>query len=122
MPEAYAKALVHKRFHPSAKSKTPSMIYFSGMRDYKRPWLALSALAEARKKNANAELNVVGKGPSTQKVMESAGEGKMKGVKFCGKVPEKMLPKLISKSWVNLNFSVAEGFGYSILEALFLCR
>ncbi len=107
----------HKHFHPSAKSKTPSMIYFSGMRDYKRPWLALSTLSEARKKNANAELNVVGKGPSTQKVMESAGEGKMKGVKFCGKVPEKSLPKLISKSWVNLNFSVAEGFGYSILEA-----
>ena len=107
----------HEHFRPSAKSKIPSMIYFSGMRDYKRPWLALSALSEARKKTAAAELNVVGKGPSMQKVIESAEEEKMKGARFLGKVSEKRLPELISKSWVNLNFSVAEGFGYSILEA-----
>ena len=107
----------HARFRPSEKSTTPSMVYFSGMRDYKRPWLAIGALSEAKRKTASAKLNVVGKGPSMQKVIESAGAEKNKGIKFYGRVSEKKLPQLISKSWVNLNFSVAEGFGYSILEA-----
>ncbi|MEM0154824.1 MAG: glycosyltransferase family 4 protein [Methanothrix sp.] len=107
----------HKRFKPTLKSENPSMIYFSGMRDYKRPWLAVSALSEARKKTPGVTLNVVGKGPSVQKVTEFAKAEKKKSIIFHGRVAEKSLPQLISESWVNLNFSVAEGFGYSILEA-----
>ena len=38
-------------------------------------------------------------------------------VKFTGKLQKEQLSKLISESYVNLQFSVAEGFGITAIEA-----
>ncbi len=38
-------------------------------------------------------------------------------IDFVGRVNYETLAKLIRESWVNLHFSVTEGWGYSILES-----
>ena len=105
----------HSLFRPMPKTKYPSIVYFSGLRDYKRPWLSLNALEQAQKINNAASLKIVGSGPTLEKVKEASAH--YKNVAFTGRVKDRELSAIIAKSWINLNLSTAEGFGYSILEA-----
>ncbi len=106
----------HSLFSPSRKTKNASMVYFSGLRDYKRPELSLRALEIALNKGNNASLSIIGSGPSAEKLRKDARRYKSK-VSMPGRLNPKRLSSLVAKSWINLNFSIAEGFGYSMLEA-----
>ncbi|MDG6931800.1 MAG: glycosyltransferase family 4 protein [Nitrososphaerota archaeon] len=102
-------------FKPRPKPEEPTMVYFGGMRNYKRPWLSIELL---RRLNKNVKLIMVGDGPSLSKVKGLCETYKLcDRVKFTGRVEYSELARLLSLALVNLHFSTVEGFGYSIVEA-----
>ena len=104
----------HELFKPRKKFDEPTLVYFSGMRDYKRPWLSLYLLKEL----SNAKLIIVGDGPSFSRTIEKCKELNLcDRVSFTGRIDNERLAEIIARSWVNLHFSLAEGFGYTVLEA-----
>jgi len=107
---------VSERLKPLEKAERPTLIYFGGMRDYKRPWGSVAVLGELLKRGVDAYLVVVGEGPSLPKVVEAAKPVKER-VKFAGRVSDEELFGLLGRAWVNLHFSVTEGFGLSLVEA-----
>ncbi len=106
------------RLKPKEKYSVPSLVYFGGLRDYKRPYEALFLLNELKNEYPNIMLRICGSGPSLQR-MKSLSEklGLNSNVEYLGRLDEKRLFDVVSRSWLNLHFSVAEGWGYSILEA-----
>lgn len=96
----------------------PSLIYFGGMRDYKRPYEALYLLNSLRKIYPKIKLRVSGIGPSLENLVSLANRlGLNNNVEFLGRLDEKILFDIVSRSWLNLHFSTSEGWGLSILEA-----
>lgn len=103
---------------PREKYDQPSLIYFGGLRDYKRPYEALYLLKELLPVYPEIKLRVSGSGPSLPKMKALAVSlGLDKNVEFLGRLNEVELFDVVSRSWLNLHFSQAEGWGYSILEA-----
>ena len=104
-------------FKPSKKTAKPSLVYFGGMREYKRPWLAIEVLKMLSQNSAIA-LTVIGDGKSLGKMKELSISYGLDGcVKFTGRIPDSELAYIVATSWANLHFSTTEGFGLSILEA-----
>ena len=104
-------------FKPSKKTDNPSLVYFGGMREYKRPWLAIEVLKMLSQNDAIA-LTVIGDGKSLDKMKELASSYGLDGcVRFTGRIPDTDLASIVAASWANLHFSTTEGFGLSILEA-----
>lgn len=105
-------------FISAEKEPDPAMVYFGGMRDYKRPWECLYVFSGIRKLYPRTRLYVVGGGPSLNRVRDVADNlGLRDSVTFFGRLSYKDLMSLVSRSWVNIHSSVTEGFGLSILEA-----
>lgn len=110
--------LNQENFIVEEKTSYPSLVYFGGMRDYKRPWEALYVLRGLRKQYPETKLFMIGKGPSLNKVINLASKmGVSENVTFTGRLPYKDLLNLIAKSWINIHSSITEGFGLSIIEA-----
>lgn len=106
------------KFRPGAKTATPSMVYFAGMRPYKRPEHALIALRLLRNRGHRVHLTMIGEGPSLHVLKQLSSELGLKGdVTFAGKLSDERLSNIVSSSWVNLHCSISEGWGYSILES-----
>ena len=104
-------------FRPAKKTDKPSLVYFGGMREYKRPWLAIEVL-KILLQSDDVALTVIGDGKSLKKMKELSSNYGLDGcVKFTGRIPDSELADIVASSWVNLHFSTTEGFGYSILEA-----
>ena len=105
-------------FRPSNKTEYPSMIYFGGMRPYKRPEEALYLLNNLLKEFNNLRLLMVGDGPS-RSVLEKISEDLVikEHVTFTGRVSEEKLAELVSSAWLNVHSSVTEGWGISIIES-----
>lgn len=107
-----------KAFKPSEKTSTPTLIYFGGFREYKRPWEVLYILPELLKSKRNLSLIMVGTGPSLSKTKEiSINLGISDHVRFVGRLTDQELQEIVSRSWINIHTSVTEGVGFSILEA-----
>ena len=105
-------------FKPSVKSKNLQLIYFSGLREYKRPHLALTVLKELNQKYKDLTLIIVGSGPSRQNLVSKVKEmGLEKNVIFTGKIDQMKLSEIISESHINVQFSIAEGFGITAIES-----
>ena len=103
-------------FKPCEKTKTPSIIYFGGLRDYKRPWLAVELMNQL--KGYDVRMKVVGSGPSLEKVTSLCKRyGLEEMIDFTGRLSDADLAKVICESWINVHFSVTEGFGYTIIES-----
>ena len=94
------------------------LIYFSGLRDYKRPYMALEVLKELKKKYKNITLIVTGIGPSLPRLKTLALEMKLEdSIQLTGKLTREKLVEALSSSHVNIQFSVAEGFGITAIES-----
>ena len=107
-----------KLFHSAAKSKYPSIVYFGGMRRYKRPQEILYLLKALIVRLENIKLFIVGTGPEEQSMKELANELNVQNyVEFKGRVSSEELSDLVASSWLNVHTSVTEGWGLSILEA-----
>ncbi len=105
-------------FRPGKKTDFPSIIYFGGMRDYKRPWDSIYAFKEVLKKYREARLYIVGTGPSLGRVRNLAKSmNLLENISFMGRLSNEDLASLISSSWINIHCSVTEGFGLSIIES-----
>ena len=104
-------------FKPTEKTAFPTMVYFGGMRKYKRPEESVYLLKNLIDK-IDVKLVIVGKGPQLARVEDLVKELKLQdSVTFKGRLGEKELAHVASSSWLNIHTSVTEGWGYSILEA-----
>ncbi len=105
-------------FHVSIKTNYPSIVYFGGMRRYKRPDESLFALKTLRNAVPSLRMSIVGEGPEYHKVIRRAKElGVIEIVNFTGRLEVVELAKLVSRSWLNIHTSMTEGWGLSIIEA-----
>ena len=103
-------------FHPGEKTKNIQLLYFGGLRKYKRPEYAIKVYEELHNEIHNLKLVVTGDGPMLNKMKEDI-KNKNYNIDFLGKIDYNQLSKIIRESWINLHFSVTEGWGYSILES-----
>lgn len=105
-------------FKPSSKTKFPSIVYFGGMRKYKRPEEVLFLLKSTTHLFPNILLYMLGDGPERKRLeMLAIKLGLSKRCVFLGRVDRKELAKIVSESWLNIHTSLTEGWGYSIMEA-----
>ncbi|MDG7001787.1 MAG: glycosyltransferase family 4 protein, partial [Nitrososphaerota archaeon] len=105
-------------FKLGTKTDQPSIVYFGGMRPYKRPEHALVAVKLLLDRGRNVHLTMVGDGPSLPILKNLSSELALsKNVTFSGKVSDKELSRLVSSAWVNLHCSMSEGWGLSVVEA-----
>jgi len=105
-------------FKPTKKTDYPSIIYFRGIKKYKRPQEALLLFKEIIKEIPNVKLYVVSTGPEINNLLQLTKELNLENyVTFTGRLSEKELAELCASSWLNVYTSVAEGWGYSVLEA-----
>ncbi len=105
-------------FHPSIKTKHPSLVYFGGMRPYKRPSETLYLLKELRKEISDLKLTMIGDGPSKHELERLCAELDLReNVVFTGRISDNEVAKVVASSWLNIHTSVTEGWGISIIEA-----
>jgi glycosyltransferase involved in cell wall biosynthesis len=105
-------------FSPGEKTEYPSIIYFGGFRDYKRPWEILYGIKTLLKIIPDVRVTMVGSGPSLEKTVKISRDNDLDGyVNFTGRLSHEELRDRISESWLNVHTSITEGFGYSVLEA-----
>jgi glycosyltransferase involved in cell wall biosynthesis len=105
-------------FHPGGLTDFPSLIYFSGLRKYKRPDHALRVLAALRDVGLDARLTVVGRGPELANLQTLSRELQIaKYVTFTGWLAESDLAALVGQSWLHIQCSTAEGWGLTAWEA-----
>ncbi|MCI4325402.1 MAG: glycosyltransferase family 4 protein [Thermoplasmata archaeon] len=106
------------RFVPGDRSPEPSLVFFAGLREYKRPDHVLKALGILHRKGVRVRLTIVGTSEELPNLRQLAADlGVAESVTFPGRLPDEALAELLRSAWVNVNCSVAEGWGYSILEA-----
>ncbi len=108
----------HSLFKSYPKTASPSLVYFGGLRKYKRPQESIYILKAVLSRFPDSMLFVVGSGEELHSMKKLAEKlGVMKKVVFTGKLGESQLAKIVGSSWLNLHTSVTEGWGFSILEA-----
>ena len=103
-------------FHLGGKTKNIQLLYFGGLRKYKRPEYAIKVYEELYHEIRDLKLIITGDGPSLNKIKESVRDENY-NIEFLGKIDYNKLAKVIRESWVNLHFSVTEGWGLSIMES-----
>jgi glycosyltransferase involved in cell wall biosynthesis len=105
-------------FHPMPKTVNPSMVYFGGMRRYKRPEEAVYLLKSLIDSITGIKLNIVGSGPEEGNIKKLVNELNLQDfVSFNGRLSDMELSNVVASSWLNVHTSITEGWGYSILEA-----
>ena len=105
-------------FHPAAKTQFPSVVYFGGMRRYKRPQEILFLLKDLLNKIRGIKLFIIGSGPEEENLRKLALElNLLDDVIFKGRVSNKDLAYIVASAWLNVHTSVTEGWGLSVLEA-----
>jgi glycosyltransferase involved in cell wall biosynthesis len=96
----------------------PSVIYFGGLRHYKRPEDCVRAVASIGSGQSRPILKIVGEGPCLTHLRNLARElGVGDSVEFLGRLNASDLRDLLSRAWVNVHCSVAEGWCLSAMEA-----
>ena len=108
----------HSLFHPAAKTAYPSIVYFGGMRKYKRPQECIFLLKELINRFEQIKLTIIGSGPE-EGVMKrlSTDLNLQDSIIFKGRVSNEELSGIVASSWLNVHTAVSEGWGFSILEA-----
>ena len=105
-------------FYPSIKTQHPSLVYFAGMRPYKRPSEPLYLLKEIRTEISDIKLIMIGDGPSKNELERLCVELDLReNVVFTGRISDSEVAKVVGSSWLNIHTSVTEGWGISIIEA-----
>lgn len=105
-------------FTVGKKTEYPSIIYFGGMRKYKRPEESLTLLSSLIKIFPALKMYMVGDGPELERLKKITKELNLdKSVIFKGRLDTHSLSKLLSKCWLNVHTSKTEGWGLSIIEA-----
>ena len=104
-------------FRPSIKTDYPSIVYFGGMRPYKRPEEALYLLKELLMEISNLKLTVIGEGPSRQGLKKLCDELDLtNNIVFTGRISDEKVSEIVTSSWLNIHSSVTEELDISIIE------
>lgn len=106
-----------ERFHPGEKSSEPTMVYFGGFREYKRPWVPISIFDRLTDRFPNLRLFMIGDGPNRRELERTVQNQGTSGIRFMGRIDEARLADHLSRAWVNIHCAVSEGWGLSIFEA-----
>ena len=106
-----------KLFQPREKTVAPSLVYFSGFKDYKRPHIALEVLYSVLCDFPDAQLTFIGTGPNLNRVKSLVSPSFRQSVKFKGRIPDEEVAATVARSWVHVYPTQAEGWGYCALEA-----
>jgi len=78
------------------------MVYFGGLRPYKRPEEASYLLSKVKKYFENIILFIVGEGPSKPALEYLVADLGLEGVViFTGKLKTDQLTKIVSEAWLN---------------------
>lgn len=105
-------------FKPGIKTDYPSMVYFGGMRPYKRPEESLYLFNLLKSKIAGLKITVIGEGITKPMMEKLASDLNItNNVVFTGKITYERIAELVSQSWLNIHTSRTEGWGISITEA-----
>lgn len=105
-------------YRPGQLSGQIQLVFFAGLRPYKRPEHAIRVVQSLHETGLECGLIVVGGGPQESALRGlSRNLGVEKHVRFAGRLSDTDLQAIVASSWVNLNCSIAEGWGYSVLEA-----
>ena len=105
-------------FHPAPKTQYPTLVYFGGMRKYKRPQEVLFLLKGLIERIENVKLFILGSGPEESNMKKLTSQLNLNDyVVFKGRVSNAELSDIVASAWLNIHTSVTEGWGYSILEA-----
>ena len=111
----------HDKFKCSGGHIPGRIIYFAGMREYKRAdhaIIAFKQLLEERAETENLKLIIIGSGPTFKELKKLSEDLNLSDkVEFTGKLSDSELIREISKASVNIHCSVEEGWCYSPLEA-----
>ena len=105
-------------FRPNTKTNYPSLIYFGGMRPYKRPEESIYLLSLLTNRIEGLKLTIIGDGiskPGLEKLVRSLNVSNH--VVFTGKISYEEISNLVSMAWLNIHVSKTEGWGISITEA-----
>lgn len=101
-----------------AKTSYPSLLYYGRLKRYKRVDLLLKTLAEIRREVPDTRLHVVGAGSEQGSLKRLAGElGCGDAVTFHGYLPDAERWNVVASCWVNVQPSLKEGWGLTVLEA-----
>ena len=91
-------------FHPSAKTIYPSLVYFGGMRKYKRPQEILYVLKTLIEKFGDLKLFIIGTGPEEQDMKRLANEFNVQNfIEFRGRISNRELSYIVASSWLNVH-------------------
>ena len=105
-------------FITRTKTEHPSLVYFGGMRPYKRPEEVLYVLKELLREIPTIELKMIGDGPSRVNLEKLCTELDLRNnVQFTGRISDEKLSEAVASAWLNIHCSVTEGWGISITEA-----
>ena len=105
-------------FHPSNKTDFPSIVYFGGLRRYKRPEECIYMLKNLLVYRKDIKLYIVGSGPECKNIKTLSKKLHLENnVEFTGRISNEKLAKIVASSWLNVHTSITEGWGFSILEA-----
>lgn len=105
-------------FHPLKKTEYPSIVYFGGMRPYKRPEESLYLINELKTKISGIKLTIIGEGPTMRNLQKLCNDLNLtEYVEFTGKISYGKIAEIVASSWLNIHTSVTEGWGVSIIEA-----
>ena len=97
----------------------PVLLFVGRIVDGKRPWDAVSALAEVRETYPDAELYFCGEGPLRAQLEEQANNLSVgNAVTFLGHLPYDEMPKIYRSADVLVLPSRAEGVPRTVLEAM----
>ncbi len=91
-------------FYPRTKTASPTVIYFGGLRKYKRPEHAVIAFSAVHETFPGARLFIVGSGPSFNSVRRLVRSlGLTDSVTMTGRLPTEQLARLLGSVWVNIH-------------------
>jgi glycosyltransferase involved in cell wall biosynthesis len=110
----------HEPMPDASASKTtePSILYYGRLKRYKRVDVLLQALPEIRRHAPNTRLHVVGSGDALPGLRRLATQLGLDGaVTFHGFLPDSSRWDVIASTWVNVQPSLKEGWGLTVLEA-----
>ena len=103
---------------PNSRAEYPLLVYFGGLRAYKRPTHAVRAFARVVRYLPEARLILIGQGPESGRVSQTVSElGLTNQVHITGRIDSAKIRNILERAWVNIHCSLAEGWGYSIMEA-----
>ena len=106
------------KFKPTTKTDYPSIVYFGGMRKYKRPEESIHLLKNIIQKFKCLRLYIIGSGPEFESLTQLSHQMELQDcIDFKGRLSIEDLSNIVASSWLNIHASVTEGWGFSILEA-----